>query len=287
MALAGTLLLTGCGGASTAKRDSARLDLAVSDGAAPTQAQAASKEAGAALVGQASTNSAPAPAADRKIITNVFLDLSVKDVQSSFERISLIAESSGGLVADANLRTEFNQRRASVTVRVPAARVQDVLAQMRGLAVKVDSERVNANDVTEEYTDVQARLRNLEATEQQLLVFLGQAKNTQDLLQVQDRLTTTRAEIERLKGRVNLLTRLSDLATIQAQLHVEAAVIAPERPSNPLDALRLGWSASLEVIGGLALALLTVAAFSWWLLPFAALAAWFARRGLQRRRRTA
>src|SRR3712207_4771890 len=81
-----------------------------------------------------STNAAPnaAPSlTDRKLVFNVSLDLVVKDVQDGFQRIGQIAESNGGLVADSNFRQEGDQRRATITIRVPATRHQDVLAQIR------------------------------------------------------------------------------------------------------------------------------------------------------------
>ena len=242
---------------------------------------AQSREAAApAAQGQ---SGAPLPGSERKVISNVFLDLVMKDVQSGFERIGAIAEANGGLVAESNVRREGDEQRATITIRVPAGRYQDVLGQIRGLAVRVESERANANDVTEEYTDLQSRQRNLEAAEAQLLVLLGQAKNIQEVLQVQDRLNSTRAEIERVKGRINLLTRLTDLATIQAQLRPESASVHRDADGGLLAALERGWNASTVVLGSVLVAVLTAAAFSWWLLPLAALAAWIARRELRRR----
>ena len=266
------LLAAACGGGQSADTDNKSMARG-SEQIAPAS--------GNAEGGQSGLTAALSP--DRKLIFNVHLDLVMKDVQSGFERIGQIAEANGGLVADSNMRFENGQRRATITVRVPANRYADVLAQIRGTAAKVESERANANDVTEEYTDLQARQRNLEASEQQLLVLLGQARNVQEVLQVQDRITSTRAEIEKIKGRLNLLTRLTDLATIQAQLRPEPEPVAKATDRSPLEALRSGWEASLAVMGAVALLALTIAAFSWWLLPLAAAALWLLRRELRRR----
>jgi hypothetical protein len=292
-----TLLVAACGAeqrASTA-RDSGE---ASSIAALPTAAAVgempkapAQNAAGGAQPGRAGTDAgqpqsggASMPALDRKLVYKVLLDLTVKDVQTGFEQIATIAETNGGFVAESNVRQEGDGRRASVTIRVPAGRYQDVLGQIRGLATKVESERATASDVTEEFTDLQSRQRNLEATEQQLLVFLGQAKNVQEVLQVQDRLNSTRAEIERVQGRINLLNRLSELATIQVQLRPDGAALARgPQSSGPLAALQRGWDASTVLLGGVALALLTVLAFSWWLLPVVALSGWLVRRELRRR----
>jgi Domain of unknown function (DUF4349) len=299
--LAGMALLAGACGADQSASTARDAGGASSIAALPTAAavseapKAVSQDASSgaqqgrsgAEAGQPQVGGAPMPSLDRKLVYKVLLDLTVKDVQTGFEQIATIAETSGGFVAESNVRQEGEVRRASVTIRVPAGRYQDVLGQIRGLATKVETERATASDVTEEYTDLQSRQRNLEATEQQLLVFLGQAKNVQEVLQVQDRLNSTRAEIERVKGRINLLNRLSELATIQVQLRPESAVMvkAPQ-PSGPLAALQRGWDASTELLGGLSLAALTALAFSWWLLPLVALGLWLARREQRRREAT-
>ena len=272
-------LLVACAyGADQSSRSAAPDESRESGGTVASAPAAGDTKAGAA--GQQPAAGAPLPAGERKIIANVFLDLAMKEVQSGFERIGAIAEANGGLVAESSVRQEGEQRRASITVRVPVSRYQDVLGQIRGLATKVESERSNANDVTEEYTDLQSRVRNLEATEAQLLVFLGQAKNIQEVLQVQDRLNSTRAEIERVKGRIALLSRLTELATIQAQLRPEGgpAVNAPR--GGPAEALQRGWDASTAVLGLALYVVLQVAAFSWWLVPFALLGGWLLRRRL-------
>ena len=287
-----TLVAAGCGEGDVKRdatsaptsdgRSAAGLASAPSAGDAARAPEAAPGSSGGATA-QAANQALP-PLVDRKLIFNVSLDLTVKDVQSGFERIAQIADANGGLVAESSVRQEGDQRRATITIRVPSDRYLEVLGQIRGLAVKVETERSTANDVTEEFTDLQSRQRNLEATEQQLLVFLGQAKTIQEVLQVQDRLTSTRAEIEKIKGRINLLTRLTDLATIQAHLRPEAPVAkAPDKDTRPLEALRAGWTASLDVLSGVAVVALTVAAFSWWLLPFALLGLWLLRREQRRR----
>ena len=307
-AVALALLAGACGGSSSKSADSAGNAAAVKSapGTVGTTDFAAASRSSAESGGAAGSAAAPAapsaaqnggkpadgqqlsqqlPSTDRRIVYNVFLDLTVKDVQPAFERVSLIAESFGGVLSESNVRQEGESRRASLTIRVPSNRYQEALTQIRGLAVKVESERATGNDVTEEFSDLGARRRNLEATEQQLLVFLGQAKTIQEVLQVQDRLTTTRAEIERIRGRMNLLDRLTEMATIQIQLRPESAASkATTTETGPLAAVKRGWQASLDVTEGLLTAGLTVLAFSWWLVPFALLALWLGRRLTRSRR---
>jgi hypothetical protein len=212
---------------------------------------------------------------DRKIVQTASLELTVEEVGSSFEEVSRIATAAGGFVASSTFSRADDQQVASVTIRVPATQYQDVLRQLRGLALEVENESSQANDVTEEYTDLSSRLRNLEATEAQYLLLLGEAKDIGEILQVQDRLNSTRSEIEQVKGRLNLLDNLTDLATVTVHLRTDTApVIEPGTGGvNPADAARGAWDASVDVLTGISSGIVAVVVFSWWLAPLLALGA--------------
>ena len=169
-------------------------------------------------------------------------------------------------MTSSSFSNEGEEQNASVTIRVPSERYQDVLASLRGLAVKVTNKQSEANDVTEEYTDLESRLRNLQATETQYLGFLERAQDINEVLQVQDRLNAVRSDIEQVRGRANLLTGLSDLATITVHLRSEAAADSGGG-ANPAEAAQAAWEASLTTLRGLATGIVAVAAFSWWLVP--------------------
>jgi len=207
---------------------------------------------------------------DRKIVQTASVRLQVKEVGGSFEEVGRIATAAGGFVASSNFSLQGEQQIATATIRVPATRYQEVLSQVRALGVKVESETSNASDVTEEFSDLAARLRTLEATETQLLQFLGQAKNINEVLQVQDRLNSTRSQIEQVKGRIALLDKLSDLATLTVHLRPMVAV-AKTHAGGPNLGAKVGeaWDDSLAFLGAIAGGVLTVVVFAWWLPIFA------------------
>ncbi len=271
---------------------SAELRAAPPVGAADA-AKGAPSQAGS---GGATTTTAPGSApdslgqiADRKIVETASVRMQVKDVGGSFSDVGRIAAAAGGFVASSSFSYQGEQQVANVTIRVPASKYQDVLAQVRDLGAKVDSEASNASDVTEEYTDLGARLRTLEATEQQLIQFLGQAKNVGEVLQIQDRLNAVRTEIERVKGRMGLLDRLSDMATITVQLRpvVVAAKTTTSGGHNLGEAVSDAWESSVDFLAGIAAGVLTVVVFSWWILPLALPALWVLDRWLRARPPTA
>lgn len=162
---------------------------------------------------------------DRKIVRTATLTLTVGNVGTGVADVERIATTAGGFVSSSNMTFQNaggddSERRqvATLTIRVPSSSYASVMSELRGVAEEVTSETSNASEVTEEFTDLQSRLRTLEATESQYLELLSRAETIDDILTVQDRLNTVVAEIEQVKGRMNLLDDLTDLATITVEL---------------------------------------------------------------------
>ncbi|MGA2159926.1 MAG: DUF4349 domain-containing protein [Dehalococcoidia bacterium] len=105
-----------------------------------------------------------------------------------------------------------------ISLRVPADKFDEVMQKLNGLAVKVVNESTNSQDVTEQYSDLQAQLKNQQAAEAQYLDILKKADNVKDILAVQQELTTVRGNIESLQGRIQYLDRTSDMSMIQVTL---------------------------------------------------------------------
>jgi hypothetical protein len=223
---------------------------------------------------------------DRKMIMVATVDLNVDDVSRSFEDVTNIAAGAGGFVSTSSFGHTDDRQTASVTIRVPADKYQDALGRLRKLG-DVRGEQSSSDDVTEQYTDLQSRLRNLKATEEQYLGFLGKAGDIGQVLQVQDRLNAVRADIEQVQGRINLVEHQTDLATIT--VHLDPPVVAKTQPKTstgsrgPLEVAADSFQASLVVLRGIATAGLAVAAFSWWLAPLAILGWFLGRRQLRTR----
>ncbi len=211
-------------------------------------------------------------ALDRKIIQSTSVDLELdgeNGVSRSFQEIIRIAETAGGFVASSSFSNIDEQQFADVTIRVPSNQYQGVLADIRGMGT-VSQEGSDANDVTEEYTDLAARLRTLSATEQRYLELLARADTINDILVVQDRLDVVRGQTEQVIGRINLLDNLADLATITVHLSpVIAAVEPPAEGSSlsPVEAFQNSWETSLVALRGIAIGAMVVVAFSWLLIP--------------------
>ncbi len=270
------------GGAASSGNDAKSGTTLRTEAGAAAQAQSA---AGDSQGGGASGGGLPLPSLlDRKMIMVATVDVTVDDVARSFEDVANIAAGAGGFVSGSSFGHNDDRETASVTIRVPADKYQDALGRLRKLG-KVRGEQSSSDDVTEQYTDLQSRLRNLQATEQQYLGFLSKAADIGQVLQVQDRLDAVRAEIEQVQGRINLVEHQTDLATIT--VHLDPPVVATVEPSTggrgPLEVAADAFQASLDVLLGIATVALAVAAFSWWLLPLAILGWILGRRQLRPR----
>jgi hypothetical protein len=146
----------------------------------------------------------------------------VEDTETALVEIRGVATGLNGYVSNSNVWRMDDRLRGTVTIRVPAESFDAAMDQIKDLAVEVERENVSGQDVTEEYTDLSARLRNLEATEVELLALLTEVRErtrkAEDVLAVHRELTNIRGQIEQIRGRMQYLERMTALATIHVEL---------------------------------------------------------------------
>jgi len=156
--------------------------------------------------------------AERLIIRNAWLDLVVPDTEEALAEIKDVTNEMGGYVVQSNVYQSGESKRASVQLRIPAERLDEALEQFRGLASEVRSENVSSDDVTDEYVDLQSRLRSKEAAEAKLLEFLDAAEDTEAALEVYAQLERIQTEIEVIKGRMQYLEQSAAMSSVSIEL---------------------------------------------------------------------
>jgi hypothetical protein len=177
---------------------------------------------------QQGPNAAPV---ERKIIRNATLTLEVEQPGKAMQRIASIAEARDGFVvtSDSRQQTAAQGERpyevVTVEMRVPATQFDAALADIRAAAGNVTAQKITGKDVTEEYIDLEARLRTQRALEAQLLDIMKNAHTVSDAVTVQSELTKVRTEIERVEGRRRFLENQSSLSTITVTLQPPAPLI--------------------------------------------------------------
>ncbi|MBV9925695.1 MAG: DUF4349 domain-containing protein [Acidobacteria bacterium] len=177
---------------------------------------------------QQGQNAAPV---ERKVIRNATLTLEVEQPSKAMQRVASIAESRGGFVVTSDSRQQTAARGErpyeiiTVELRVPAAQFDAALADIRAAAGSVTAQKITGKDVTEEYIDLEARLRTQRALEDQLMQIMKGAHEVSDAISVQKELTNVRTEIERVEGRRRFLENQASLSTISVTLEPPATLI--------------------------------------------------------------
>ena len=162
---------------------------------------------------------------DKKVIKTASLSLVVEDVEVVAVNIKEIAEALGGSADNRNIYESSNNRKyGNITVRVPSNNFDVALQSIKKDARKVTNENISSQDVTEEYVDLAAQLKNLKSVESQYLEVLQKADTIDDILKVRNVLDRTRSEIERLQGRMLYLERQVAMSTISVSLVSESDV---------------------------------------------------------------
>ena len=228
-----------------------------------------------------------AAAMERRIIRDADLTMEVPSTTETQRRVTSIAEAHGGFV----VTSEAKQREASepvkrvldikLVVRVPSNQFGDALNEIEGLATNLTQRNVTGQDVTEEFIDLEARLKTQKALEAQFLEIMRQANKVADALEVQREIADVRTEIEKLEGRRRFLESRTSLSTITVNMQTPTPIVVST--SGFGRSVREAVSESIEVASGIVLFLVRfvivmVPIFVMLILPAGLVARFFIRR---------
>ena len=139
-----------------------------------------------------------------------------------------IAEEAGGFLLSTSIEGT-DRRSGDFTIRVPAERFEETLSALEDLG-KITREDVRGEDVSQEFVDLEARLRNATAQEEVLFRLYDRSQSIADTIRVQRELEDVQLEIERLRGRLRYLEDRTDLSTITVSVAESGAVVAEAGP---------------------------------------------------------
>src|SRR6185369_10049198 len=172
-----------------------------------------------------------AEAADRKIIRNADITIEVPSTTDAQHQVTSIAESHGGFVVTSEAKqresNDPSQRTLDIklVVRVPSNQFGSAFDEIKKLAGNTPAEQVTSQDVTEDFIDLEARIKTQKALEVQFLEIMRQAHKIEDALEVQRQIAEVRTEIEKLEGRKRFLENRSSLSTINVNIQTPRPVI--------------------------------------------------------------
>jgi hypothetical protein len=185
---------------------------------------------------------------ERLVVRNADLAIVVADVPARVAAIQKMAEAMGGFVVSSSIYETYTNSgnpvpQAQITIRVPQARLNDALDQIKAGTVEVQNESQTGQDVTDQYVDLQSRLKAKLAAEEQLTEIMQEARRTEDVLAVYAQLQQIQSEIEVLRGQIKYTEQSAALsaisATIIAEETIEPLEVGPWKPQGvALDAIQ-------------------------------------------------
>ncbi|WP_328422100.1 DUF4349 domain-containing protein [Streptomyces sp. NBC_00443] len=268
--LAAALALTGCSGTDDAGVDSS----AAGGGAAKEEVQASAGAGapgsgpGAESGSDADRATAPPKATASHIIRTASLTVQVKDVPKALDEARTTIENAGGYVGNETTTSDGKgHERTRVVLRVPVDKYAEVLADLEG-AGKLIERSAKAQDVTDQVVDVESRITSQRASVARIRELMDRATQLSDVVTLEGELSSRQADLEALLAQQASLKDRTGLATITLSLSETPVKKAAPKDEDPgfLDALAGGWGAFVTMLRWLAVALGAV-------LPFAAVAA--------------
>jgi hypothetical protein len=165
----------------------------------------------------------------RRIISNASVSIEVETVEAAIDQVRSIAEGLGGLVEHLSSFGSDGNQQANMTLRVPQDQFFTAVDRIEELG-KVRARNLGSEDVSEQFIDLEARLKSSLREEESLLSLLERANQISETLSIERELSRVRADIERVQGQLNFLERRVDLATISVSLFRPSSRL-PEPPS--------------------------------------------------------
>jgi len=159
---------------------------------------------------------------ERKLVKTVDLELRVRDAAAASASAQALASELGGYISAMSAQRHEGLLYSSLTLRIPVAKLDGAVDRLKELAEEVQRQEMKSEDVTDQYVDLGARLKTLEATEVELRQLLAESRQRQqkadDIMAIYGKLTEIRSGIEQIKGQLQAMENLTTLATIHLQL---------------------------------------------------------------------
>ena len=215
---------------------------------------------------QAKGNGVPVPQAfdpDRALILTATIAMRASDPWVVSDKAQQIATALGGDVMGLSQGGTKDDRTANLVLRVPSDRFNEALRQLRGLDAEVVSSSVDGKDVTDQFVDLKARLVAKQTEEQRYLALLGRADKIDDILKIDQALSSVRTQIEQLTGQINSIAQRTKFSTITVGVTSASPIVTPD-PKPAWDPTRTITAA----LAALAILFRGVADLAIWLLVF-------------------
>ncbi|OAH15480.1 DUF4349 domain-containing protein [Streptomyces jeddahensis] len=256
--LAAALALAGCGADDAgSSADSAAKAAPPGAGNARAGAAAPGSEADSGSGEQAGDKAtSPPKLTGTHIIRTASLTVLVKDVPKAVDEARSAAEGAGGIVGnESTIRDEDSREESRVVLRVPTERYEDVLTELQGTG-KIMERKEKAQDVTDQVVDVESRIKTMRASVERVRELMDKATKLSDVVALEGELSSRQADLEALLAQQASLEDRTSLATITLTLYENPKKQAEKKDDDPgfVDALAGGWHAFVTLLRWIAVA---------------------------------
>ncbi|HOI77140.1 MAG TPA: DUF4349 domain-containing protein [Methanofastidiosum sp.] len=184
---------------------------------------------------QSSTESSELNSNDRKVVKNGNANIEVENFDSSISKIKELANKYEGYVTNSNMWISDSETKSgNITIKIPEKRFEEFSDSLVQIG-KIKSKETSGYDVTEEYIDLQARLKNLKNQEKRYTELLDMAKDVQDVLAIEVQLGRIRGEIESYEGRLKYLDNTTTFGTFYINLYEPEKIVHEWGIKNTFD----------------------------------------------------
>ncbi|MHB1274955.1 MAG: DUF4349 domain-containing protein [Candidatus Humimicrobiaceae bacterium] len=254
------VILPGCASSKTALTEEAAIreksgamnDSLTTFAEAPQESAAGTAQAEQGVAQEQSGSNLPV--IQPKIIKSAVIEIEVAKgtFEESMVNVTKIAESMGGYVSNTESYSDTAGKLASgrIIIRVPGEKFNIAIDDIKK-AGELKSINISGQDVTQEYVDLESRLKNFEAQEKILLDLMNKSTNVKDSIEVQKELSNVQGEMEVIKGRMNYLDNLVGFSTIDVYI-AEPSVAPPVEAGGFVNAVKRGVEGAVKVLNGLA-----------------------------------
>ena len=174
-------------------------------------------------------------ATNRMVVTESHFSVVVKNIRDSISSITNQVQTLGGFVVNTSASYPEENATGYLSVRVPAEKRENFFTFVREAGIRVVSENISGRDVTDQFTDYQARLQTLEKTKTKFEAMLDQATTVEETLKVQQSIIQVQGQIDSITGQIKYLenTSSSSLVTINLATDEYSLPYAPAQPWRP------------------------------------------------------
>jgi hypothetical protein len=184
---------------------------------------------------QTMNSEASIPPSERMVIYHADIQLQVKNYEKARTELEHKATELGGYLVESTTNRYGDEQLSGMMVfRIPQKHFSSFLQNAEDAAAEVTTRHVRGQDVTEEFVDLESRLRSKKAVETRLLSFLEAAEKTEDLLKISSDLSKVQEEIEQLTGRMNYLQNQTSFSTVTITLE-ESSILVPDIEDKELN----------------------------------------------------